>query len=100
MRTPEVIVAGLTTLAILGGLLTVHLRRRGKRQSHEEADRANPSKFDTTLGEFHGSNARFRPTRVLACAPSPKNLESPASPGPETNSSHGPTGAAAVPLGA
>jgi len=62
MQTPEVIVAALIALVVLGALLTVHLRSRRKRPSQEEgADRFSPNKFETTLGDFHDMREALRP---------------------------------------
>jgi len=62
MQTPEVILAALIALIVLGALFAVHRRRRSKRHSQEEgADRSNPNKFDTTLGEFHDMREALRP---------------------------------------
>jgi hypothetical protein len=69
MQTPEVIVAALITLGVLGALFAVHLRRRSKRDSQEEvADRPNPNKFDTTLGEFHDMRQALRPLQHTRAA--------------------------------
>ena len=69
MKTPEVIVAGLIALAVLGALLAVHLGRRGKRHSQEEgADRSGPNKFETTLGEFHDMREALRPLQHARAA--------------------------------
>jgi hypothetical protein len=69
MQTPEVIVAALIALVVLGALLTVHLRRRSKRHSHDEgADRSSPNKFETTLGEFHDMREALRPLQHARAA--------------------------------
>src|SRR5947207_3013767 len=63
MRSRQVILATLTTVCVLGfALVIVYLRGRSKRNSQEErADRAKPSKFDTTLGDFHDMREALRP---------------------------------------
>lgn len=63
------IVAALITLGVLGTLFTLHLRRRRKRDLQEEvADRSNPNKFDTTLGEFHDMREALRPLQHTRAA--------------------------------
>ena len=54
------IVAALITLGVIAVLLIVHLRRRGKRDSQNEAvDPSNRNAFDTTLGEFQACGRLF-----------------------------------------
>jgi hypothetical protein len=64
-----VIAAALIALCVLGALFSLHLRRRSKRDSQEEAaDRSNPNKFDTTLGEFHDMREALRPLQHTRAA--------------------------------
>jgi hypothetical protein len=69
----NLIVAGLVALCLVAVLLIVHLRRRGRPDSKEDAaDPSNPNKFDTTLGEFHDMRQALRPlqhTRVASRRP-------------------------------
>ena len=61
----------VAVLVILGtiGVLSVYLRRRSKRDSQKEtADRANPSKLDTTVGEFHDMREALRPLQHTRAA--------------------------------
>ena len=70
MQTPEVIVAALIALVVLGALLAVHGRRRSKRHSQDDgADRSSPNKFETTLGEFHDIREALRPLQHARAAP-------------------------------
>ena len=63
------IVAVLVILGTIGVLSVVYLRRRGKRDSQKEAaDRANPSKLDTTVGEFHDMREALRPLQHTRAA--------------------------------
>ena len=65
----ETIGAALITLCVIGVLFLVYLRGRSKRDSQEElADRANPNKFDTTLGEFHDMREALRPLQHTRAA--------------------------------
>jgi len=69
MQTPEVIVAVLIALVVLGALLAVHSRRRSKRHSQDDgADRSSPNKFETTLGEFHDMREALRPLQHARAA--------------------------------
>ena len=69
MRSPEVIIGALIALCVIGAVLTVFLRGRNKRESQKEvADRRNPSKFHTTLGEFHEMREALRPLQHTRAA--------------------------------
>ena len=69
MGTPEVIIAVLIALGVVGTLFTLRVRRRRKRDSQEEiADRPNPNRFDTTLGEFHDMREALRPLQHTRAA--------------------------------
>jgi len=58
----DVIVAALIILCVFAGLLIVYLRGRRVRDSQEElANRANPNRFDKTLGEVHDMREALRP---------------------------------------
>ena len=63
------IVAVLVILGTIGVLSVVYLRSRSKRDSQKEtADRANPSKLDTTVGEFHDMREALRPLQHTRAA--------------------------------
>ena len=58
----EVIVAALITVCGIAVLFIVYLRGRTQRDPQREAaDPSNPSRYDTTLGEFHDMRKALRP---------------------------------------
>ena len=65
----DLIVSALITLCVIAVLFIIHLRGRGKRDSQKEAaDRSNPNRFDTTLGEFHDMREALRPLQHTRAA--------------------------------
>ena len=65
----QVIAAVLIILCTIGVLSMMYLRRRSKRDSQKEmADRANPSKLETTVGEFHDMREALRPLQHTRAA--------------------------------
>jgi hypothetical protein len=69
MRSPELIIAALVVLCVVGAVFTVRLRGRSKGDSQKEVgDRSRPNKFDTTLGEFHHMREALRPLQHTRAA--------------------------------
>jgi len=65
----DLIVAALAILCVIALALIVHLRGRNKRYSAESAvDPSSPSRFDTTLGEFHDMREALRPLQHTRAA--------------------------------
>lgn len=58
----NVIVAAVLAVCVIGVLFFVYLRSRGKGDAQKDtADPLNPTRFDTTLGEFHDMRQALRP---------------------------------------
>ena len=65
----DFIVAALIALCFVAVVLVLHFRGRSKLDSRNEAaDRSNPNKFDTTLGEFHDMREALRPLQHTRAA--------------------------------
>ena len=63
------IVAAVVVLGTIAVLSIMYLRGRSKCSSQKVvADRANPSKLDTTLGEFHDMREALRPLQHTRAA--------------------------------